>query len=56
VNPGSYTVIAIEDGWDLDWSKPVVLAHYGRSGQPLVVRPNAKGTLNLSAPVAVVRK
>jgi hypothetical protein len=56
VNPGSYTVIAIEDGWDLDWAKPVVLAHYGRSGQPLVVRPNAKGTLNLSAPVAVVRK
>jgi hypothetical protein len=53
VTPGSYTVIAIENGWDLDWAKPAVLTHYGRHGQALIVRTQAKGTLRLSQPVAV---
>ena len=25
--PGIYTPIAIENGWDLDWSKPAVAVH-----------------------------
>ena len=37
VIPGAYTVIAIENGWDLDWSKPAVIAHYGAHGQKLMV-------------------
>jgi len=53
VSPGSYTVIAIENGWDLDWAKPAVLAHYGRHGQTVIVRAQAKGTLRLPEPVAV---
>ena len=52
VSPGSYTVIAIENGWDLDWAKPAVLAHYGRHGQTLVVGAQAKGTMRLPGPVA----
>jgi hypothetical protein len=56
VAPGSYTVIAIEDGWDLDWAKPAVLAHYGRGGQPLVIGPLSKTTVHLADPVAVVAK
>jgi hypothetical protein len=56
VSPGSYTVIAIEDGWDLDWAKPAVLARYGRHGQPLVVGAHEKGTVRLSAPVEVAPK
>jgi hypothetical protein len=56
VSPGSYTVIAIEDGWDLDWAKPAVLARYGRSRQNLVVGAHEKGTVHLSAPVNVVPK
>jgi len=56
VSPGSYTVIAIEDGWDLDWAKPAVLARYGRSRQNLVVGPHEKGTVHLSSPVNVVPK
>jgi hypothetical protein len=28
VIPDAYTVIAIENGWDLDWSKAAVIAHY----------------------------
>jgi hypothetical protein len=52
VPPGSYTVIAIENGWDLDWAKPAVLANYGRHGQNLVIAPQAKGTIRLASPVA----
>jgi hypothetical protein len=26
--PGTYTLIAIEGGWNLDWRRPEVLAHY----------------------------
>jgi hypothetical protein len=32
VIPGSYTVVAIENGWDLDWSSPGVIAHYCQRG------------------------
>jgi hypothetical protein len=53
VSPGTYTVIAIENGWDLDWAKPAVLTHYGRHGQALIVRAQAKGTMRLPVPVAV---
>ena len=52
VSPGAYTVIAIENGWDLDWAKPAVLAHYGRRGQPLVVGAQARGTIHLAGPVS----
>jgi hypothetical protein len=53
VIPGSYTVVAIADGWDLDWSDPAVMARYAAAGQPVTVPPDAGKTLSLSAPVAV---
>ena len=56
VSPGSYTVIAIEDGWDLDWAKPAVLARYGRGGQNLAVGTREKAIMHLPAPVNVVQK
>jgi len=56
VSPGSYTVIAIEDGWDLDWAKPAVLARYGRGGQNLTVGTREKAIMHLPAPVNVVQK
>jgi hypothetical protein len=56
VSPGTYTVIAIANGWDLDWAKPAVLAHYSRHGQTLVVGEKAKGTMHLPAPVEVETK
>jgi hypothetical protein len=37
VIPGIYTPIAIENGWDLDWSKPAVISRYAAHGQKLVV-------------------
>jgi len=39
VIPGTYTVIAIVDGWDLDWSRAGVLAKYAGHGQTVVVPP-----------------
>lgn len=37
VVPGSYTLVAIEDGWDLDWSRPEIIAAYAKHGRPLQV-------------------
>ena len=56
VVPGTYSVIAIEDGWDLDWAKPVVLVRYNRHGQPLTVPPGSRGTIQLPRPVDVEPK
>ncbi len=40
--PGEYTVVAIEDGWVLDWARPEVIAHYLARGVKVVVPPHAK--------------
>ncbi|MBI3474785.1 MAG: carboxypeptidase regulatory-like domain-containing protein [Acidobacteria bacterium] len=56
VTPGTYTVIAIENGWDLDWAKPAVLAHYGSNGPSVTVQANQKGTVHLAATVTVAQK
>jgi hypothetical protein len=37
VVPGRYTVIALQNGWDLEWSNPSVLVPYLKDGQPLFV-------------------
>lgn len=53
VIPGSYTITAIENGWDLDWSQPGVIAVYAKHGQPLTVPADAHGTVRLPQPVEV---
>jgi Carboxypeptidase regulatory-like domain len=55
VVPGTYTVIAIEDGWTLDWSRPAVLAHYTSRGQKVVVSAQGRreDPVRLSEPVEV---
>jgi hypothetical protein len=37
VVPGSYTLVAIEDGWDLDWSRPEIIAGYAKRGRSVQV-------------------
>jgi hypothetical protein len=37
VVPGEYTLVAIEDGWTLDWAKPEVIAHYLPQGQKVTI-------------------
>jgi hypothetical protein len=47
VIPGSYTVVAIADGWDLDWSSPGVIAHYCQHGQPVTIEGLGKSSVRL---------
>lgn len=44
--PGRYILIAIENGWDLEWADPKVMLQYLPAGQPLELKPNASLTLN----------
>lgn len=56
VAPGSYTLVAIENGWDLDWSQPQVIAVYAKHGRSLEV-PNTPGKpVRVGAPIEVVSK
>ena len=56
VIPGSYTVIAIEDGWDLDWSRRAVIEHYLPRGQPVEVKDQSSAQMQLEHPVDVQAK
>ncbi len=38
VVPGSYSLMAIENGWDLDWSQSAVIAAYAKHGQSIEIR------------------
>ena len=42
VVPGTYTLIAIENGWDLEWRNPTVLNPYLRNAQVVEVRAGGK--------------
>jgi hypothetical protein len=44
--PGRYTLLAIENGWDLEWSNPAILAKYLPNGRPIELLPNAAVTFN----------
>lgn len=44
--PGKYTLLAIENGWNLEWSDPAVLFRYLPSGQPATLAPGASLSLN----------
>jgi hypothetical protein len=44
VIPGEYTVVAIEDGWALDWARPEVIARYLPGGVKVNVLPHSKDT------------
>jgi hypothetical protein len=53
VVPGRYTVVAIEDGWALDWSQPEVIARYLPGGFPVTVTSSSGKLLTLSGAVPV---
>jgi hypothetical protein len=56
VVPGSYTVLAIENGWDLDWSQAGVIAAYLNHGRPIEVGNHFGRTMKLPDPVEVQSK
>jgi hypothetical protein len=56
VAPGSYTLVAIENGWDLDWSQPGVIAVYAKHGRGIQVTNTPGKPLRVDSPVDVVSK
>lgn len=56
VVPGSYTVLAIENGWDLDWSRSGVIAAYMKRGRLIEVANQAVHPLTLAEAVEVQSK
>lgn len=54
--PGKYTVIAIENGWELEWSRPDVIASYLRNGQKIIVGNQQRGAMKLADPVQAQEK
>jgi sarcosine oxidase gamma subunit len=56
VIPASYTVCAIENGWDLDWARPGVIAHYCRHGKAVSIGAQNSGSLHLPDPVELQPK
>lgn len=53
VIPGKYTLVAIEDAWGFDWSKPAQLARYAQRGQPITIPDEARTTIELPEPIEV---
>jgi hypothetical protein len=42
VQAGKYTVVAIENGWDMEWSTPEVLKRYLTGGEKVEITPEGK--------------
>ena len=53
VVPGTYTVVAIENGWELDWAQPEVIARYAEHGQVMTIDERNQGTVHLPSVVEV---
>jgi hypothetical protein len=53
VIPGTYSIVAIENGWDLDWSRPGVIAHYAKQAQTVTVTEHSPTSIHLVDPVEV---
>lgn len=56
VVPGSYTLVAIENGWDLDWSKPGVIAAYAKHGRSVRVGTQGEHSMSVAESVDVQPK
>jgi hypothetical protein len=53
VIPGSYTLLAIENGWDLEWSQPSVIAAYLKRGRRVEVGDQAGRAVTVSDAIEV---
>jgi hypothetical protein len=48
VVPGSYTLVAIENGWDLQWSQASVISAYLKDGREVLVTGESDRTIHLA--------
>lgn len=53
VVPGQYNVVAIEDGWDLDWARPEVIGRYLPQGIAVTVTESSEKLVRLPKGVPV---
>jgi hypothetical protein len=53
VVPGQYTVVAIQDGWALDWGRSEVISRYLSHGAAVTVTESSGKLLRLAEPVLV---
>ncbi len=53
VAPGEYTLIAIEDGWRIDWTSPEAMARYLPIGTNVTVSEKSGALIHLASPVTV---
>jgi len=51
--PGIYTVVALQNGWDLDWAKPQVIARFLSQGIPVTITGSSGKLVHLTQPVPV---
>jgi hypothetical protein len=56
VVPGSYTLVAIENGWELDWSKSAVIAAYAKHGRSIRVGSQGEHSMSVAEAVEVQSK
>jgi hypothetical protein len=54
VPAGRYTVVAIEDGWKLDWQRREVIEPYLTAGAPVLITADAPAVVKLAGPVLAV--
>jgi protocatechuate 3,4-dioxygenase beta subunit len=47
VTPGNYTLVALENGWDVEWSKPETMKPFLASGESLQVAVDGKYKLDV---------
>lgn len=48
VTPGHYTLLAIENGWDLEWANPDVLAPFMAHGEKVTVESKGKYSVKVN--------
>jgi hypothetical protein len=56
VVPGSYTVLAIDNGWELDWSQPSVIGAYIKRGRFVEIANQSARPVDLGDPIEVQSK
>jgi hypothetical protein len=53
VAPGTYNIIAIQDGWDMDWALPEVIAPYLTKAQTITIGTDSEKSIQLKEAVTV---
>ena len=51
--PGSYTIFAIENGWELNWSEPSAIAPYLKRGRSVQIAGHSGQPVDLGDPIEV---